>query len=143
MNAEVAQVLGRINKYHRPKLLKLRELILSVAAKTPKVGPLDEVIRWRQVSFITSATGSGSIIRIGVSRTLPGCVAIYFHCQTTLVSSIRSRFGDKLRYEGNRAVLLPVHKPLPIKTVEWCIRSALTYNVGTANDRIPIGNLIK
>ena len=141
MRPEIAEAFGKLDLYRRPKLLKIREIILLVAAKNPKVGALEEVIRWGQVSCITIR--SGSIIRIDAPRKHRGPVAIYFHCQTTLVSVFRSRFGSKLRYEGNRAVLFAVDKALPVKAIEWCVSMALTYNLAKNHGRIPIGNQIK
>jgi len=47
--------------------------------------------------------------------------------QTTLVSGWRERFGDQLRFESNRAMLVDVeHTPL----TQLCILEALTYHAG-------------
>ena len=56
---------------------------------------------------------------------------MYFHCQTTLVDSFRIKFGDLLRYEGNRAILFHARELIPTDIVCECIRMALTYHLRT------------
>jgi hypothetical protein len=52
---------------------------------------------------------------------------VYFNCQTTLVESVRAHFGETFTYQGNRALLLDVDKPLPAP-LAICLAMALTYH---------------
>ena len=42
----------------------LRRLIMETASETEGVGPLEETLRWGQASYLTTASGSGSMIRM-------------------------------------------------------------------------------
>ncbi|SMC39872.1 DUF1801 domain-containing protein [Primorskyibacter flagellatus] len=111
----------------RPHLLDLRRLILETAAQTPGVGALQEVLKWGQPAYLTAQSKSGSTIRLGVPKT--GGVAIYTHCQTTLISDFRAILPDAFRYEGNRAILLDTGEALQEDRLCMFIASALTYHL--------------
>jgi hypothetical protein len=67
-NPAVAAHLNACPKAMQTRLLKLRELILDVANGMPEVGPLEETLKWGQPAYLTSATGSVSLIRVDQSR---------------------------------------------------------------------------
>jgi hypothetical protein len=113
----------------KKKLLELRALIFQVAQDEKAIGLLEETLRWGQPSYITSVTKSGSTIRIDQYKKSLDHYAIYFHCQTSLVENFRFMFGDLLEYEGNRALIFNVKKPIPKKIVSQCIKIALTYHL--------------
>jgi hypothetical protein len=112
----------------KPKMLELRQLILHVAASDPKIGPIDEALKWGEPSFLTSQSKIGTTIRIDWKPKMPDQIGLYVHCQTSLVDTYRSMFPD-LRYEGNRAVLLDVNQPLPERELRICIHMALAYHL--------------
>jgi hypothetical protein len=120
------------------RLLELRGLILQTAAKTPGVGALDETLKWGQPSYLTKETRSGSTIRI--DRVKPAAstgqerYALYFHCQTTLVSTFRQLYSDELDFDGNRSILLDAGRPLAKAALRHCIALALTYHRNAAKD---------
>ena len=129
---EVAAVFDAYPKNVKAKLLRLRRLIFETAARTPSVGPLEETLKWGQPSYLTTRSGSGSTIRIDRVKpkagSAPAQVAIYFHCQTTLVETFRGMVGDALTFEGNRAILLDAAAAIPVATLRQCIALALTYH---------------
>lgn len=57
-NVAVAQAYGAYPPNLRPKLLALRELIFKVAASTPGVGKLEEVLKWGEPAYLTSQTAT-------------------------------------------------------------------------------------
>lgn len=124
----VAAVFDAYPPAMRRRLLKLRELILNVAARTEGVGTLEETLKWGQPSYLTTATKSGSTVRIDAVRGDPSHCAIYFICHTNLVERFRSLYGDRLRFEGNRGILLDVAGPLPVDELKHCLAMALTYH---------------
>jgi hypothetical protein len=111
----------------REKLLPVRAMIFSVAAETKGVGPLTETLKWGEPAYLTEVSKSGSTIRLGWPKVRPDCAAIYFNCNTSLVSRFREMFDDQLDYSGNRAVLLPLEAELPEEMLAVCIAMALTY----------------
>ncbi len=111
----------------RGSLLSLRGLIFSTAAEHPKVGRLQETLKWGQPAYLTPETRSGSTIRLGVPKD--GGFALYAHCQTTLISDFRSLFPDDFAFDGNRAVLFKDGDPLPAAPLRLLIASALTYHL--------------
>ena len=125
----VASVFESYQGKARQKLLALRALVFQTAAKTEGVGPLQETLKWGQPSYLTPETKSGTTVRIDAIKDDPNHVAIYFHCQTNLVPTFRDMYGDRLTFEGNRALILDVRKKLPEKEVRHCLASALTYHL--------------
>ena len=141
-NPAVACVFSDYPAAVRTKLLKLRELIFSTAKRTPGVGVLEESLKWGQPSYLTAETKSGSTIRLDALRSNAHGFALYFHCQTDLVENFRQKFGKKLRYEGNRALLFSASDQLPEVELSECITAALTYHLAKKGQRTPIGELI-
>ena len=112
----------------KAKLLALRRLIFDTAKATRGVGALEETLKWGQPSYLTSASKSGSTVRIDQVKAEAGQVAVYFHCQTNLVETFREIYPE-LRYEGNRAILLGAAAKLPEAELRHCVGLALTYHL--------------
>jgi hypothetical protein len=131
----VAAVFDAYPESVRLKLLALRKLIFATAAKTDGVGQLEETLKWGQPSYLTPATKSGSTIRIdGIKDDDTRC-AVYFICHTNLVDRFRELYRDKLRFEGNRSIVLDVKEPLPVEELRHCIALALTYQLDKRRKR--------
>mgnify|MGYP000625073497 CR=1 FL=1 len=113
----------------KDKLFSLRELILETAGENPAVGPLDETLKWGEPSFLTSATKSGTTIRINRHNKDDSQYAMYVHCQTDLLDRYRQLYSDKLTLDGNRAVVFNVAEEPPLEAVKHCIAMALTYHL--------------
>jgi uncharacterized protein DUF1801 len=126
-----AAISAVFDSYPKPvgaRLRALRKLILDTARKTEGVGPLEEALKWGQVSYLTSESKSGSTIRIDQVKDAAGQTAIYFHCQTNLVETFRE-FYPQLRFSGNRAILLDASERLPEPELRHCVALALTYHL--------------
>ena len=132
VDAAVAMVFAAYPKSLRAKLLALRRLIFATAAATDGVGPLQETLKWGQPSYLTSASKSGTTIRIDRVGSTPGRYAMYVHCQTKLVETFRAQYPDTLKYEGNRAILFDAADKVPKAAVRHCIAVALTYRLTKA-----------
>lgn len=123
----------------RARLLALRRLVLETAAATEGVGPIDETLKWGQPSYLTSASGSGSTIRLDRAKS-PDEIALYFHCRTELVASFRELYPDALAFGGNRSILLDANAPLPQAALRHCVALALTYRARKSrNSAAPAG----
>jgi hypothetical protein len=126
--AAVVAVLDAYPAPVRAKLLALRKLILDTARRTGGVGPLEEALKWGQVSYLTTESKSGSTIRIDRMKSAENQIAVFFHCQTNLVETFRELYPE-LRYSGNRAILLDAAKALPDAELRHCVALALTYHL--------------
>ena len=125
----VAAVFAASPSALRARLLDLRRLIFETAAGLPEVGPLQEALRWGDPAYLTTQTRSGSPIRINRRKASASEYAMYFQCQTSLVETFRTLFGNELRFEGNRAILLNLDAPAPSReTLAFCVEAALTYH---------------
>ena len=111
----------------RARLLKLRALILA-AAKVSDAGALTETLKWGQPAYLPKVARTGTTIRIDALKGSDGKVAMFFHCQTTLIASFRERYGDLFLFEGNRAIVFPASAKVPEKALSHCIAMALTYH---------------
>jgi hypothetical protein len=127
-DAAVDAVFAAYPKHLRTKLRALRRLIFDTAHDTDGVGALTETLKWGQPSYLTTATRSGSTIRIDRVKSAPDRYAIYFHCQTDLVSTFRELYPD-LTYGGNRSILLDAAENLPEAALRHCVALALTYHL--------------
>ncbi len=111
------------------RLVQLRQLVLEVARENPAIGPLEETTKWGEPAFLTSATGSGTTVRINRHKKSTDKYALYVHCQTDLVERYRQLYGEELTFDGNRAVLFDSKEELPVDAVKHCIAMALTYHL--------------
>ena len=104
----------------------IRALIKRAAAETEGVGPLVESLKWGEPSFTPKKPRIGSSVRIQARDN--GDVALMFICHTNLVEEFRTLYDGRLRFEGNRAIVLPSGEPVDEKAVRHCIALALTYH---------------
>ena len=125
----VSQVFEAYPPALKKKLLALRELIFHTAASTEGVGALEETLKWGEPAYLTTASRSGSTIRIDARKTQPSQYAMYFNCQTDLVSTFRTLFPTEFTFEGQRAIVFDVAKPIPKDALAFCIAAALTYHL--------------
>lgn len=112
----------------RPTMKKLRKLVREVAKSNADIGELVETLKWGQPSFLPKRPRIGTTVRMDAVSEDPVRVALYFHCQTTLVETFRELYSDTLNFEGNRAIVLDVSRPLPEAELRHCIEMALTYH---------------
>lgn len=105
----------------RAWLAPVRALIHQVAAETDAAGVVVEEVKWGQLS-LTTKPRTGSPLRLGSLKS--GDAALFAHCQTSLISDFAAGPGAGLRFEGNRAVVIPddVDRLRPL------IAAALTYH---------------
>jgi Domain of unknown function (DU1801) len=127
-----AQVANTFNAYPaamRERMLSLRGLIFEVAGEHPAVGKLEETLKWGEPAYLTRASKSGSTIRIAWKAKQPEQVSMFFNCQTNLVESFRTLFPTGLQFAGNREIVMPKAKKLPLAELALCIEAALTYHL--------------
>lgn len=129
MGNKVKQKFSTYPDQIRPKMESLRNLIYEVAQATEDVGELEETLKWGEPSYLPSQTKSGTTIRIDWKAKKPDQIGMYVSCNTTLISTFRTLFEDDLKFEGNRAIVFPVDKPIPKKQLMICIQMALRYHL--------------
>jgi Domain of unknown function (DU1801) len=110
----------------REGLLALRNLILDTAHTIPKVGRIEESLRWGQPAYLTSQSGSGTTLRVGLSKKAR--FALFVHCQTSVISRFAQAFPGWDRIDGNRAVLFDTASEIDSFRHGWLIKHALTYH---------------
>lgn len=125
--SEVADVFGAYPPAVRVKLMALRRLIFDTAAKEG-VGPITETLKWGEPAYLTEKTKAGSTVRLGWKPSAPDHFALYFNCNTSLVEDFRRLFGDRLSFQGNRAIVLSPSDDLGALPLGACITMALTYH---------------
>ncbi|MBE7367993.1 DUF1801 domain-containing protein [Ramlibacter sp. HM2] len=128
-NAAVERVFAQYPDAVRAEMLALRELVFRTAAETPEVGALEETLKWGEPAYVTSATRSGSTVRMDWKPRHPRQLALYFNCKTDLVETFRTLFPRDFAFEGNRAIVLPAGKRIPNDSVAFCIAASLTYHL--------------
>ncbi len=124
----VASVFRNCPAALRRQLMVLRELVFEVAAKTDGVGPLTETLKWGQPSYLTSATGSGTTVRIDRLKDR-GAYAVYFHCQSGLVETFRELYPDTFTYDGKRAIVFEAGDRVPVRALRHCLALAFTHHL--------------
>jgi hypothetical protein len=96
----------------------LRELI----ARESDGLEVQECLRWGQPSYIAP---KGSMLRIGIAKS--GDVAIFAHCQTTIISDFAAQFGADFQIEGNRAVVFSNTSDIQPEKLRLLVSHALRY----------------
>ena len=122
----VAKAFAVFPEAERMGLLKLRDLILEIAAETDGVGEIEETLKWGQPAYLTR-NKSGTTIRLGMPKT--GGFAIYTHCQTSVISDFQAVFPDEFTYEGNRAIHFQTGETFPVEQLALFVKNALTYHL--------------
>lgn len=125
MQSDVSQVLQSYPPAARKRITALRKTILEVAKSIEGVGLLEETLKWGEPSYLTSASRSGTTVRIAWQARDPEVCSVFVNCQTNLVDTYRSLFPE-LQCIGNRQVRLPLDQPVP-DSLRDCFAMALTY----------------
>jgi len=122
----VAAVFARYPHAACERLLALRQMIFDEAARR-NAGPLTETLKWGEPAYLTEVSRSGATIRLAWSPKSPEICKLLVNCRTSLVDTFRDHFADTLRFEGTRAICLPLSLPLPDLPLRQCVGLALTY----------------
>lgn len=127
-NIKNQKVLKKFQSYPkdiRQKLVRLRQLIFDVASDAAEIGELEESLKWGEPSYITDG---GSTVRIDWKESTPQKYAMYFNCNTKLVSTFKKIYTDKFIFEGNRAIVFNRKDKVPTKELKHCIALSLQYH---------------
>lgn len=131
----VERVFAAYEEPVRAALLDLRTLVLETAgdlsAKTPKMGPVVETLKWGQPSYLPKKPRIGSTVRIDAITDGDHDLGMFFHCQTTLVAGFREQYPDHFTFSGNRALLFSKDRRWPDAVLRHCVAQALTYHLKT------------
>jgi len=125
-NASVERAYLAMPERFQAPALALRALIFTSAETLDATGGLQETLKWGQPSYSPVKARVGSAVRVAVHDEQH--LGLYFNCNTTLVESFRSLFGDELTYEKNRAMVFDIDKPLPEEAIAQSVRMALYYH---------------
>ena len=106
-------------------LTELADLIREVGNDLDEIGELVETTKWGQQSFLPSRPRVGTTIRI--DQPDEASVALYVHCQTSLVDTFRTLFPE-LDYLGERGIRFRANEPLPGEEIRVCVTAALLYH---------------
>lgn len=106
-------------------MLALRDLVIETAKDLEELDEIHETLKWGEPSFVTKI---GSTLRMDWKAKRPDHCVLYFQCTSRLVDSFRLIFGDRLTFEGNRAILLPLEEDIPKSELVACIRASLCYH---------------
>ena len=113
----------------RRALLRLRDLILDAAEATPGIGTVMETLKWGQPAYRPARPRVGTTLRIDGIKGRDDAIGMYFHCQTTLVSTIRELYPQLGEFQGNRAIVFSLGRELPEDAIRHCVAQALTYHL--------------
>jgi hypothetical protein len=116
----------------RARLLAVRDLVLETAAANPVIGPLVESLKWGEPAYRPAKVRVGTTVRLGISPRAPQACAVFVHCKTTLMASYRELYPDSFGFEGERALILDLNRPLPTEALRHCLSLALTYHARPA-----------
>ena len=123
-NPAVARVFSGYPQSIRWKMMRVRQLVLDTASETEGVNALEETLKWGEPSYLTTG---GSTLRIDWKAKAPDQYAMYFNCNTSLVT-FKGLYGDLFTFEGNRAIVFAENDELPVDELKHCVSLALTYH---------------
>lgn len=128
VDREVAAAFDRLPKDTRACLLKVRDLVFRVAAASTSIGALTETLRWGQPSYLTDTTKAGTTLRLWRRSATSEDAAVFVPCQSSVIDTCRLRYPD-LSFDGDRAIALPLDRPVSDDALAGCINLALTYHL--------------
>ncbi|CAH1533400.1 conserved hypothetical protein [Vibrio owensii] len=123
MNKVVKERFDEYPENARIRLKELRNLVFQIASDL-ELGEVDETLKWGEPSY---SVKTGSPLRMDWKLKSPNNYYLFFNCQTKLVDTFRELYGDELVFQGNRAIVLSLLKPLPETVIKSCLELALTY----------------
>ncbi|EAR10708.1 DUF1801 domain-containing protein [Reinekea blandensis] len=123
MNSEISAIFNQYPPEARLRLEHLRSLFLNLRDELG-LGEVEESLKWGEPSYTVKG---GSPVRMAWKAKHPDHVCLYFICTTPLVATFRELYRDKLTFEGNRTIVLPLSKPVPEAEVAHCLSLAMTY----------------
>lgn len=129
LTSPVRDIIQSYPKDVQKYALNLRDLIYETAANDTRIGPLTETLKWREPSYLTQASKSGTTLRFDWKSQKPTKIGIFVNCKTTLIRSFRDLFQDELDFEGTRAIWLSLEQPMPRDILSICIGKTLTYHL--------------
>lgn len=103
---------------------RLRDLIHRVAFDVD-AWPLVEELKWGQPSYRSPHGNESTPVRIGWTKR--DDVALLTHCQSSVVPEFRAAWGDRFRFDGDRAVLVGKAETARIDELTEFVTRALTY----------------
>lgn len=121
----VAKVFDKYPKAVKPKIIRLRKLIIETAENIDDLNEIEETLKWGEPSYIAK---KGSTIRIDWKKSKPDQYAMYFKCTSKLVETFKIIYGDIFTYEVNRAIVFNLKDKIPFDELQHCISLALTYH---------------
>jgi hypothetical protein len=127
-NLQVESIFKAYPPVVRKPLLQVRDLILTTAGEIDSVGEVIETLKWGQPAYLPSRPKIGTTIRTDAVRGEAAHYAVFFHCQTTLVSTFRELYANEFTFQGNRALVFAVGSQLPVDPFKHCVAMALTYH---------------
>ncbi len=163
MSKKVEEVIKQYPEWAQESFLFLRQILYQTAANNEFAGELTETVKWGEPAWLTEQSQSGTTIRIAWRKKYARAIGIYFHCNTSLVSTISALYPDDFQYEGHRGLILAIsdsvdknsginnkvqenqicskkrqanqrmHSNYPIDAIEHCFELALNYHVNKCN----------
>ncbi len=127
---EDEKVAAKFASYPEPAaqmLLTIRNWIFELASANANIGKLGESLKWGEPAW-RPKSGVGTTIRADWKDKSPDCVKIFFDCKTDLIDLTRSLLSADLECKGNRAIVLPLDRPLPEQAVKTALGWALSYH---------------
>ena len=124
-NPAVSRVFDSYPEHIHERLMPLRQLVLDTASETEGVNVLEETLKWGEPSYLTKG---GSTLRMGWKKKAPDQYAMYFNCNTSLISTFKDIYVDVFTFEGNRAIVFAETDEIPVAELKHCISLALTYH---------------
>ena len=123
MQAQVQNKFERYPEHITPLLLRIRTLVFAIA-EAQDLGAEEESLKWGEPSY---SVKKGSTVRFDWKPKYPEQYCLFFNCKTQLVDTFRELHSDVLQFEGNRAIVLSIHDPLPEFAISQCIELSLKY----------------
>ncbi len=125
INPKVKEVFDEYPKPIRPKMMRLRQLVLDVANEIESIKHLEETLKWGEPSYLAK---KGSTIRMDWKNKAPDQYAMYFKCTSKLVETFKMLYGKTFKFEGSRAIVFNLDDEIPVAELKHCISLALTYH---------------
>lgn len=124
MNPDIQAKFDHYPQDARRQLKRVRNLILAIAAEN-KLGPVEETLKWGEASYLVTG---GTTIRIDWKPKYPDTIKVFFHCQTSLIETFKEMYRNEFKYEGARAIVIPLSADIEKLPLAHCVELALKYH---------------
>ncbi len=127
MSPEVKIAFEQLPLESQPVLRALRSVIYDVAQGEPRIGEIEESLKWGDPAYRSVRPQTGTTLRLGARKD--GRFGLFVPCSTSLIEQFKEDIPGLYDIDGTRGVILTAQSDPFAEPLRLLIHRALTYRL--------------